>query len=252
MTADEINKTPSLQTNQVEMWKQWQDANEHPDHLRPLHNSFKGLIQSQVNKYKNLEALPPPLLTAKANELFLDSLRTYNPNKSAMSTHVTNNLKRLDRYVKTYQNAGRIQESRAGNFGEYLAAKTTLTDELGRSPSAEELATHMTVALNKPISSNEALRYMKEDRKDIGEASWSDDSLTRIPSASAMILRLVSQELKPEQRAVFERLFGINGARRQKPSEIALALRVHPSKISRIRKEIEKVLKKYGLQVMAG
>lgn len=251
MTADEINKTPSLQTKQIEMWKQWQSSNEDPNHLRPLHNSFKGLIQSQVNKYKNLEALPPPMLQAKANELFLESLRNYNPNKSAMSTHVTNNLKRLDRFVKTYQNAGRIQESRAGNFAEYLAAKSSLIEDLGRAPTAEELAAHMTTSMNKTISSNEAMRYMKEDRKDIGEASWSDDSLTRIPSASAMILRLVAQELKPEQRAVYERLFGVNGARRQRPSEIALALRVHPSKISRIRKEIEKVLKKYGLQVMA-
>ncbi len=252
MTADEFNSFRTPQSKQLEMWQKWKESNEDPQHLRPLQNSFNGLLNQHVNKYKNLESVPKPLLQAKADELFLKSLRTYNPNKGALSTHVTYSVKQIDRFVKTYQNAGRVQETRAGNFGEYLASKSNLLSELGRDPTAEELSSHMTLTMGKPITPREAQRYMKEDRKDISEGSWGDDSLSRIPSANALILRLVHKQLMPEQQAVFERLYGLNGARRMRPSEIAKDLRVHPSKVSRIRGQIESILKSNGVQVTAG
>lgn len=252
MTPEEFNKFKTPQTKQFEMWQKWKESNEDPQHLRPLQNSFNGLINQQVNKYKNLEAIPRPLLQARAEDLFLKSLRTYNPDKGALSTHVSYNIRQIDRYVKTYQNAGRVQETRAGNFGEFLTSTAALRDELGRDPTAEELSMHMTTLIGKPISPREAQRYMKENRKDINEGSWNDDSLSRVPSASALILRLVHRQLTPEQQAVFERLYGMNGARRMRPSEIAVELRVHPSKVSRTRGQIEEILKKNGVQVMAG
>jgi hypothetical protein len=240
-----INNFKSLQDKQLEMWKQWKDSNENPNYLRPLQASFAGLIGSYVNKYRNLEAIPKPMLQAKAEELFIQALRSYKPGLSGLSTHISTRLQQIDRYVKTYQNAGRIQETRAGQFGQYLASKTQLMDTLGRDPTAEELSNHMTLAIGKNISSREAQRFIKEDRKDIGESGWGDDSLAKIPSVGPMVLRMAYGQLTPEQKAVYERLYGLNGSRMMKPSEIAADLRIHITKVSRIRGQIEAILKPY-------
>jgi len=246
-----INSFKPLHEKQLEMWQQWKKSNENPNDLRPLQASFAGLIGSYVNKYRLVEAIPLPLLQAKAEELFIQALRTYQPGMSALSTHVTNKLKQIDRYVKTYQNAGRIQETRAGQFGQYRTSKMSLMDELGRDPTAEELSNHMTMAMGKTISSREAQRFIKEDRRDIGESGWGDDSLSKVPSVAPMVLRLTYMQLNPEQKAVYERLYGLNGSRVMKPTEIAKDLRVDPSKVSRIRSQIEAILRPYMPQIKA-
>ena len=230
---------------EVEMWHAWKASNEHPDMLRPLQASMKNLIAKSVNKYANLEGIPRPLIESEANNHFIQALRTYDPSKAALSTHVTTMLNRVDRFVKTYQNAGRIQERRSQGWGSYLSARTSLTEEHGRPPTAIELSEKLTTDLNRSITPKEAARFIREDRKDLVESGLTKDAFVTLPTSSRLLLRVLPEELNPEENAVFERLFGINGQRQLKAGQIASELNMHPSKVSRIRNSIETKMKAY-------
>lgn len=235
----------TTQVKEVEMWQAWKDSNEHPDMLRPLQKSMKNVIASKVNMYSNLEGIPRPLIENEANNHFIAALRTYDPEKAALKTHVTNMLKRVDRYVKTYQNAGRIQERRSQSWGDYQKAKSMLREELGRDPNSMELAERLSLELNRPITPKEAERFMKEDRRDLIESGIQGDTFVTLPTSSRLLLKVLPEELTSEENAVFERLFGINGQRQMKAGEIATELMMHPSKVSRLRNSIETKMKNY-------
>lgn len=242
---DYINKFAAPQDKQLQMWEEWKSSGEHPDKLRPLQAQFTPTIFKSINRYQAQPTIPMHLIEAQANNLFIQALRTYNPEKAQLNTHVTNMLNRVDRYVKTYQNAGRIQETRAQSMGSYLSAKLEIQEEMGRAPTAQELSERMTLQMGKTITPKEAERYMKEERSDVSEAHFSDTSFTFIPSSSRMVLKLIYEELSPEEKAVFERLHGINGAKKMRAGDVARELNMHPSKISRIRTAIEAKVKKY-------
>lgn len=235
----------ATQEKELEMWHAWKASDEHPDYLRPLQNSMKNVIASRVNMYANLEGIPKSMIESEAHNHFMSALRTYDPTKSALKSHVTNGLKRVDRFVKTYQNAGRIQERRSQSWGDYLKAKTLLKEELGRDPNSIELAERLSLELNRAITPKEAERFMKEDRRDLVESGIMGDTFVTLPTSSRLLLKVLPEELSAEENAVFERLFALNGQRQMKAGEIAIELRMHPSKVSRLRNSIETKMKEY-------
>jgi DNA-directed RNA polymerase specialized sigma subunit len=190
--------------------------------------------------------IPPRLIQAEAEKAFIEALKDYNPNMGAkLSTHVINRQRRVDRFVKSHQNLARVVESRAQTWGDYQGARSLLQDQLGRDPTAKELAELMSTRMKKSVTPREAARYMAEDRRDLVQTGLDQNAFVMMPTQDRLVLKMVEEELTPEERAVYERMFGLNGAPQQKPGEIARSLRIHPSKVSRLSASITKKIEAY-------
>ena len=79
----------------------------------------------------------------EAKRLVIQALDTYNPALSQLNTHIINYLKKLQRYVITYQNVAHIPEPRAIALGRYQTIYENLESEKGREPTVSELADAM-------------------------------------------------------------------------------------------------------------
>jgi DNA-directed RNA polymerase specialized sigma subunit len=240
------------QADEVLMWQEWKKSGYRPDKLEPLHASMERIIHSAVHRYRGVD-IPPQLIRADAERIFIEALKDYDPKKGAkLSTHVTNRLQqRLDRFVKNHQNLARVVESRAQNWSTYQASRSGLQDQLGRDPTKQELAVEMTRRLKgtskkkNKVTAAEAGRYMAEDRRDLVQTGLDQNAFLNAPTQDRMVLRMVEEELTPEEKAVYERMFGLNGKRAMQPGEIARDLRIHPSKVSRLSASIGKKIEAY-------
>jgi len=236
---------------ELQMWHEWKDSGEDPAKLDPLMKSMRGIIKKTVNTYAAAD-IDSKFVEAEAEIHLIDALRDYNPNGTAkLGTHVYNRQKRTGRFVKNHQNFARVVENRASNWADYQASTKYLKEKKGRDPSREELAREMSARLKKKgskkwrISAAEAGRYIAEDRRDLVQTGLDQDSFITMPTQDRLVLKMVEEELTPEEKAVYERLLGLNGAPKQNPGQIAKALSIHPSKVSRISSSISKKVEAY-------
>lgn len=152
---------------ELDLWQEYNQGKK--EALKPLIVSLNPLIQNQVNKYSTTP-LPRTALEAEARRLAIRAFQDYDPQKAGLSTHVTNHLKHLQRYVIDYQNVGRIPENRAIAISRFTNLKSHLEEELGRSPSIAELADELQ------WSPAEIERMQKELRNDLSVTTASEDS----------------------------------------------------------------------------
>lgn len=233
------------------MWSDWKNSGEDPQKLEPLMKAMGGIVQRTVSTYSAAD-IDDNFVKAEAEKKVLEALKDYDPSKGAkLSTHVLNRQKRVGRFVKNHQNFARVVEGRAANWSEYQEARKELQDAKGRDPTREELAVLLSRKLKAKgkkkwkVSAKEAGRYMAEDRRDLVHSGLDQDSFVTMPTHDRLVLKMVEDELTPEERAVYERMFGLNGAPKQGPGEIAKALRIHPSKVSRLSASIAKKVDRY-------
>lgn len=144
---------------EMELWGQWKKTGD--TNVRDLLlESFDPLIQKEVNVFKT-SPLPTEAIKLRAVGLAAKALDTYDPEKSQLNTHLTNSLKKLNRFVYEYQNIGKIPEHRILKITQYRSIKDQLKDKLLREPTVMEIASEMKIA---PI---EVERLETELRQDL-------------------------------------------------------------------------------------
>jgi DNA-directed RNA polymerase specialized sigma subunit len=227
------------QADEIQMWKDWKKSGKDPEKLEPLMKSMNKIVKSTTNKFSGVD-IPPQMVEAEAKRHMIEAIHDYNPNQGAkLSTHVYNRQLRVGRFVQKHQNLARVVESRAQRWGEYTTVRDQLTQELGRSPSASEIGKKMKV------STREAGRFIAEDRRDLVQTGLDQNAFVHVPTQDRIVLKMVEEDLTPEEKAVYERMFGFNGAPKQSPGQIAKSLRLHPSKVSRLSASISKKVEAY-------
>lgn len=224
----------------VELWKQWVEKGKQPEEMRPLLDQFRGTINSQVYKYRANPNIPQSALRAEFTNRAIEAFDNYDPSKGAsLHTHVNWQMMKGRRFVTTYSNMGRIPESRAYKVGEFLNAKNTLEDKLGREPTGTELADKLGWPL-KQVSSMQL-----EVRREIPTSVLSSDSIAERPSREAEVLRLIQYELDPQEQLILEYTYGLNGKPKLRPGDIATKMRLPASKVSRIKLGVASKMKRY-------
>lgn len=226
-----------------ELWQAWKESGEHPDYFRPLLQNCRGLIRKASYRWEKNIDLPPAVIHAEFNKQFLNAARRYDPNKgSAFNTWVTNNLRKANRYLNTYQNPARIVETRTGHQkGLYDNAISTLEDQYGRDPTTNEVSDHLG------WSPAEVGRAKAESRKALYTSNYSDglDPSIHMPSRETELLKMIKPQLSHEETLVYEHLIGDGGKEKLRPGEIATKLGWNPSKVTRLKNAIADKIKKY-------
>lgn len=224
----------------LELWNEWIQSGKDPNTLRPLLNQFNGAIGRQVYKYRSNINIPQSALKAEFTNQAIKAFDTYDPNKGAsLHTHVTWQMLKGRRFVTTYTNIGRIPESRAYKVGEFQTAQSILQDQLGREPSAMEMADQ----LKWPVKQVSTMQT--EIRRQVPSSVLQSDMMSIMPSRTDEVLRLIQYELNPEENLMLEYLYGLNGKPQLKPGQIATKMNVPASKVSRMKASIASKIKGY-------
>lgn len=233
-----VKDLKSTQKKEVALWHTWNDNGRTPDDLKPLFQSLKPVVNKAISTWAGRVTVPTSAIQAEMNKQFVNAIKTYQPGKSALNTWVTNNLRKGGRFIKNYQNIGRIPETQIDKIEPYKKAKQELADQLGYEPDTASIAQHMGVPTRKIV------QLEKENRQDLAASKFMDGDPAEILAPRELeALTLIQYELTPEQKIIYEHTFGMNGKRMLKPGEIAEKTGIHASKVSRIRKMLkDKVL----------
>ena len=228
---------------ELSMWTTWKNSGYNKKNLKPLKNSLKSAVKSNVNIYKAAN-VPTDLIEMEAKRLTIEALKSYDPTKgTAVNSHVNNELKRLYRFVVEHQNIGRVQENRAGNnIKVFNESRSALFEELGRDPTAQEVASHIGIRRGKQITVSQVEMMMKESRKD---RNVSDENFSFTPTDTRILIKLLPEVLTPIENQVFERYYGVNGSPKMKPGQISKALKLSPARVSRVLNKISDKANEY-------
>lgn len=244
----EKKSTPKLSLSEKDLvlWKIWKETNSEED-LVALMDRFKGSVAQTKYLYKDAP-VPPSVVEASANILVLKAIHSYSTKGgSTLNQWVNERLKGVGKVVGKYQNVGKIPEHRRIAISKYKAGVEELEEKLGHPPSTQTLAEHLKWSIA------ECTRMENEiSRRDlIASQHFESDSIGEHLADEAQeknVFRNVYLALEDEhERLVFEYTAGYNGKEELPAGKIAKKLKIHPSKVSRIRKKIDKMFDERGI-----
>lgn len=235
------NKKSEKSKKELQMWREWDESGRDPEKLDPLMNSLKPIRNKHVNRYASAN-VHRPAMEARADQLMIKSLESYDPTRAQLNTHMEGNLRSLDRYTKKRQNFSRVTESRLSIVGDYNRAKAELRDDLNREPTSVEIADHLKISrkqvekLELELKSDQIGSMVPETQ----DAFVSDDALDK------EVADLLYTTLTPEEQLVWEYMTGTGGKPQiNKGSDIAKRLGWSNAKVSQRKKSIEQKYQMY-------
>jgi len=215
------------------LWRAWKrspiDAN-----LSALLRQVGPLIQRETNRWAG--SLARPVLEAEGKRLAVKAFETYDPNRgAALGTHVANTLLKVSRLSYSNQNVARLPENKMLQFHTYSLAHAQLSDELGRPPTTDELADHLSWSIphlerfRKDISHQELLES--------GGASEGTGSLFEADEQDHTV-DFIHHDLAPMQKLIFEHLTGYGGAKVLSNQEIMKKLGLTQGRYSYLKRQL--------------
>lgn len=123
------------------LYNKWKDSQSKED-MSKLVQHLQPLIYKEVSRASG--TLPVAALNAEGKVWAVKAIKSYDPSKGfALSTHVTNYLQRVRRMNAKYQLIARLPEDMKYDYPKYNLAIATLSDELNRDPTDDEIAAHL-------------------------------------------------------------------------------------------------------------
>lgn len=195
---------------------------KNPMMLSALLKKYQRLIDKEIPKYRG--QLPDPILRTYAKKVTIDAIKTFDPTRSKLSTHIVNNLLRLHR--KNYEISGitRLPEDIQRGVNMYRQTKEHLDDKLGREPTVEEISDELK--WNK----SRVIRTEKLVKKEV-LSSGLDYAPARYEMKDPRLDNLY-YDLDPRDKIIFQYKLGYNGYPVLTPAEIAKKLRISEAMVS--------------------
>jgi DNA-directed RNA polymerase specialized sigma subunit len=223
----------------TQMWQQWK-ADPTPDTLRPLMKRFEPILRSKVQMWK-APGVNEAAMKANLRIHAMDALKTFDPTKAGLRTHLENRLKKSMRFNVQQQNLAYIPEAKAGRIGDIQQATDALTEDLGRPPTPMEISNF----LNPNLSARQQLtpkRVQQIQQAQIGDvigSSFESDPVPKAISREREVVGLLRPALSADQQAVYDHLYGLNGKQKTtSTTQLAKLLGKSPSQVSRLRTAI--------------
>lgn len=239
-TAVKPAELKTLQKKEMDLWHTWHEGGRKAKDLSPLYESYKPLIQKTANKFTNRAPLPVSAIHSELRKQFVSAVKSYDPKRGTqLNSWVTTHLQKVSRFIKTYQNYGKIPEGNIAKITEFHRAKTELADRLGHEPDTKALADHLK------WSPKRVIQMGKELRKDESVSGYPNgDPAVQMTSKEIEAVQMLHYDsrLGADERAVYEYVFGVNGKPKLGPGDIAKKTNIHPSKVSRIRTKLKNYL----------
>ncbi len=252
LDADE-KRAEVRNANDLEAWQTWKkDPNK--ENTSALMKRFNPMFSQRVNMWK-APAVNEAAFRADLHRHALSAFETYDPNRGAqLRTHVGNLIRRAQRFNAKYQNVAFIPEEKAALITPINQARDVLFQENGSAPTDAQIATYLgqnedmlPKRVRGKITPQLVSTVKQYQIRDIPGEGFDSD-----PSPKAMSFeRETIDVLRPalgtdEERTVYDYMFGKNGKPHvESTGEIARRMGKSPSQISRLKKRIEGVYKRY-------
>jgi DNA-directed RNA polymerase specialized sigma subunit len=221
--------------NNIELYQQSQSQ----ELAQKLLDEHRETINKHITKWQG--TIPDIVIQKHAHKYALDAFQSYDPSKgAAIDTHLFNHLSKLSRLNYDNQNVVKIPEHQIRMIRNYNDSIAHLTDQLGYTPSHEELADHMVipVAHVKRLSEN-------VNRKDYTYDSDHEDLQQGDIEANpkSLYIRDAFGRLSKKQQQQFQDLTGYNDATILKPNEFGKKHHMKPFEVSRVKMTLAKKFK---------
>lgn len=225
------------QISDFNKWQTWRD-NKNDDSLEALHHQLNPIVMKEVNRWKG--TLAPEILEVEARGLAQNAFESYDPKFNvALSTHVSNALKKLSRINYSYQNPARLPEHRQVKFYTFNTVKTNLENELGREPNINELSDELG------WNTREVERMNKEIRKDYTESiPVPAHAFMKEEHSDDGMIDFIYNDLSSADKTIFEHTTGYRGKPILSLDELTKKTGLTTSQISYKKSQIKDFIKK--------
>lgn len=243
------NDRKKQQEHELNLYKRFMQNND-KEAFQELYKSYKPLLNEATKKASYNSNIPQAAHKMYAAQNFMDSLKTFDPNKASLNTHVYNAVnQKANRLNYQYQNLGHMPETRQMQIGKFQSEMENMRADLGREPSQAELSDRLGLGL-KDVS-----RLQTEVRKDLALAEGTEEQTYFESSQDEEMLDYLYYDLGEEEKVVYEYMFGKHGKPRyEKPNKkvdykrIASQVNFSESKVrslaNNIAKKLDRVIEK--------
>jgi DNA-directed RNA polymerase specialized sigma subunit len=225
-------------------WKQ----NPSPQTMTPLVNKIRPEIERGISAHVGQSN---PVLYGRAKKMAIGALRTYDPTKAKLGTHIVNQLQGLRRVNRQQANVISIPERMQLNLNFVSRAQSELEDQLGREPTLDELADHTGLSRNR-IRSVRKLRMPLAEGQ-VAEGGDADSEGGYSPAVKQkgteddMWLWVVYDDQDNVNKKIMEWTLGLHGGKALSNAEIAQRLRLTPGAVSQRKARIQELLDQRSL-----
>lgn len=232
---------PFTPEEEKKAWMEWKNS-PGLETNKKLFEIARPRIDFALHKYQR-SGLPPAVLETEAKKLVLYQAKSFDPDKEvAFSTHVSQGLRKLTDYVEDSRNIVRIPGYLRQQVPNYISARDHLWDNLGRPPTATEVADKLRIGV--PLASKlENLINMKE----IGETGSQMTGFSSITDKKEEdVIRSYYFDLPTnEERLIYEYTFGLHGKPKKKPKEISELVGWQEQKVRKFQHNVGQKLKDF-------
>ena len=218
---------------------EWQKTKD-PEAFAKLVIRYQPVVNSVVNKYRTT-GLPPATLRAQATVQLIKAFETYNPDKKTQpTTHIWNNLQKVQRIASESLMSGHIPEARNLKRSTFTIVQDNLTDQLGREPNVHEMSDELGWDTREVERMNSEMK---------GETTASNapfdfyGSSTKGKSKDKVLIDYLYYELSGIEKKIFEYTFGYGGNQKLNNKEIAKALNINEMQVHRIKQSMSQRIK---------
>jgi DNA-directed RNA polymerase specialized sigma subunit len=205
---------------------------------RPDKQSMGHLLQQvrpviDTGVAKNVGKQVSPVLRSSARKLAIGAIRSYDPNKAKLSTHIINHMQGLRRIGRQQQNIIRVPERIAIDQTYLRQAEAEIEDRLGREATTSELADHTGISMRR-------IEKIRRYKPPVYEGSLlTQQSAEMDPGLPAVdqdrgnyTLRAVYDDLDSTNQQIVEWTLGLYGKSKLSNQQIASKLRMTPGAVS--------------------
>lgn len=239
--------TPKQRKKELELFHTWKANGKKEEHLEPLIKSLQPLIRKETNKRMTGlgGSMPKSAIEAALRNSAVRSLKTYNPERAALSTHVYGGFRRISDFVNANRNARYVPGADMKRFDTYRNAMAEAHYELGRPPTAQEL--HERLGGQRGFSVKNIQKMQKSFGKDL-YTEYGDGLTARDNSEPQLIPRdafhQIRDRLKPQEVEFGKLYYPPEGEKQPAISNIAKALGVPNHRAYRLKANVEKRMEK--------
>ena len=240
---DELTKLSAIYDTKADMDRihNWQ-KNKDPNSLIEIMTRYQPIVNTVVNKF-GTTGVSKETLKAKANAQLLRAIDSYDPKYQASpTTHVWNNLQKVQRLASESLQSGHIPEHRNMKMAIFKSVRDNLTDRIGYEPSISQMADEMN------WSQAEVQRMNEEMAGEVTASNADFDfygNAKQIEHKDMALANYLYQELDGKDKVIFEHTFGYGGKPILKNKELAVKLKTNEMFVHRAKKRLADKLRTY-------
>ena len=185
-----------------------------------------------------------PLLRGRARRLTLQAMKTYDPSRAKLRTHLMTQLQGLRRIQAEQNQLLDVPEQIKLDQGHLSEASRRLEDELGRDPSDMELADSVGLSLKRIAHIRRASGGITEGQLPVDPETGESfqPTATASPADSSGWQEMVYYSLAPKDQLVMEHLLDLHGKKLLNGKQLAAKLGVTQAAISQRAAKIQQMM----------